>query len=107
MRRGELIANLFLFWGPALLGIFVGVFIGPAIKMPVGFSTTAIAVLLLGTISITIAKISAIRKGKLVSWGSKEMSKANRVFYRFGYALFGLGLVMIVALLMGLQFLSR
>ena len=47
-----------------------------------------------GGVSFLIAKVSVIRRGILVSFGSKRMSRGHRRLYRLGYAL------MIAALLL-------
>ena len=58
--------------------------VGPA--LPLAILTTGFALFL-------IAKLSIIRQGILLSWGSRRMSRGFRTCYRLGYGLMTAGVL--------------
>jgi hypothetical protein len=50
-------------------------------------------VVLAGLACFSIAKMSVIARGRLVSFGSRPMSQAMANVYRFGYWLMGVGIL--------------
>ena len=92
MNRKEIIANLVLFFGfPIFACIFgcVSVFFANA---PLKFTLIMLVFWIAGFFMFFKAKISVIKRGKLVSFGTSNMSKTNRVCYILGYILMGIGL---------------
>lgn len=52
----------------------------------------------LGFSMLLVAKFPSIRKGEFFTFGAKLMPRIARFFYRFGYFLIGLGVLLLSAL---------
>lgn len=102
MRRGELIVNLVLFVGFPLVGIGVilPILLTLLINTPVQYVVVMLIFWLVGFMMFIKAKVSVIRQGKIISLGSGDMSRINRIFYRLGYVLMAIGLVLSLVLIM-------
>lgn len=72
----------------ALFSTFMNILQGQ-VKNPVSFIVT-----ILGFILFLVSKVSQFRKGKLLSFGTKNMSESMANCYRVGYWLMIVGLVM-------------
>ena len=88
--QAHALANLFFLLVPALglIGIWV---VLNAARNPV---TTQAAVLILYVLGFTlflVAKLSLIRSGHLITFGSRLMRPPHRALYRLGYALMAVG----------------
>ncbi len=98
MFRESAIANAVIFIGPALLGVIMAILIPNALGNQTGFAWATMLFYGLGLTLFVIAKLSLIRQGIRVSFGSDKMSPWYRWIYRTGYCLMGLGVLSTVAL---------
>jgi hypothetical protein len=87
MRRGELTYNVLSMFAPVLFALIAVTSIHPSNAYLVGI----ILVYLFGFVLFLIAKISSIKRGFLVSFGTKNMTHRNRVLYLVGIACMGIG----------------
>ena len=77
---------------PAIGLVFV--FLGPMARFaPVRFFSVSAALYTVGLCLFIAAKASLFRRGRYISWGSKDMSAWNRRAYRAGYVLMMCGIV--------------
>lgn len=101
MFREGAIANAVLFIGPALLGVIMAILIPNALVNQTSFAWATILFYGLGLTLFVIAKLSLVRQGIRVSFGSDKMSPWYRWIYRAGYCLMGLGIVATMVLVVG------
>lgn len=94
MRRNELIMNLFFLCGFSFIVILVVPIISYFLNAPLNSVLIISFFLLVGFLMFFKAKLSLIAKGKLISFGSSNMSEANRIYYILGYVLMGIGLLL-------------
>lgn len=95
MRKGELIINLFPL---ILIGVVVPVTF--VVLNPIPSSYVAFLFFIIGFSFFFIAKLSVIKTGKIISFGSGGMTLKYRKIYKIGYVLFFTGLIIsIVSLL--------
>jgi len=99
MGQAHALTNLFLLLWPILIGLPLAVAVGTALVNPVGSARIALGAYLLGFTLFVVAKVSALRSGRLVTFGSSLMRPRYRVLHRTGYALMAAGLVFAVGLL--------
>lgn len=103
MRRNELIANIFLQFGPAIILLVLSVVCVVAFDLlttaPAYYVVTLLALWAVGFAMFLKAKLSVIKQGKLVSFGPGPMSRTNRTFYIWGYVVMALAFVMSLLLL--------
>lgn len=86
MRKGELIINLIVIFGPAILLLLIIGAINIASSIPrLTLLLIIYALLTSGLIAITKAKLSMFRQGLFFSFGPKQMSRNNRFAYFAGY----------------------
>jgi len=90
--RPDTLVMLVLLPGIAVLGLLLAVLMPMAMQQPVRFAWMTLALYAGGVASFVAAKISVVRRGVLVSFGSAPMSPGNRRLYRLGYVLMGTGL---------------
>jgi len=81
-----------------LIGIPLGFALWMAADNPLGAAIAALALYVGGASCFVIARMSVIRQGIRVSFGSKHMSRGHRRLYRLGYALMIAGLVLHAAI---------
>lgn len=95
MRRGELIFNLAVLIGPFVLGtcFIVGTYL--SFNIPRATVWISSGLILVGFISFFKAKMSVVSRGKLISFGTKKMTKRNKVAYYCGYCVMGLGALLL------------
>jgi hypothetical protein len=62
-----------------------------AMQYQKNFAYNSISFYVIGFIFFAISKWSIIKTGKYFTFGSFQMSKGNRIIYRIGYLLMGLG----------------
>src|SRR5260370_19699957 len=88
MGQAHGLANLFILLSPALgmIGILV---ILNAARNPA--ATTSLTLYALGFALFLVAKLSLIRSGRVITFGSRLMRPGYRVLYRLGYALLAAG----------------
>ena len=102
MRRGELILNI----GPpviAVTALVVFIIVSSATKAPSTYSFVSTGLIVLGFLLFLKAKLSIIRKGRLISRGFRHMSAINRLLYCCGYLLMMLGVLFLFGAWIGLQ----
>ena len=99
MRKGELIFNLSVFFGPAVLGFGVVSGIVMAVAMPHLAFWVTMTLFICGFVAFAKAKLSVISKGYIFSFGSRYMSLRNKVAYFCGYGAMGVSLMMSMGIL--------
>jgi hypothetical protein len=88
-----------ILFGPIAIGLVLSFLMFYAWSAPRGFSRFVLIVYGLGLLLFLSAKISQIRRGVLLSFGSSRMSvSARRAYYRAGYFLMFFGLAATFAL---------
>src|SRR5438876_410182 len=100
MSQAHALVNLFIVVGPLALGLAMGLAISNARLHPFGTATLTLALYGIGFALFVVAKVSVIRRGYVISFGSRLMSLMFRRLYRLGYGL------MIVAVLLTLGLLA-
>jgi len=98
MGKPGSIANMVWLLAPLVLAVPIGyaVFLlkyHPADLLP----ATALACGL-GFVLLVLSKVPAMRAGRLVTWGTREMTPRERLCYRIGYLLIGLGVALLAML---------
>ena len=102
VRQGEALANACIFLGPILIGVPIALASVVAGGAPRVFTLITIGLYYAGFALFLVAKISVLRQGIPLSFGSARMSTWNRRAYRSGYVLMFLGVVAtIVVLVLG------
>ncbi len=81
-----------------LMGLVLVILIGNASDNPIGFARLTMWLYGIGFALFLIPKLSLVRQGIRISFGSVRMSPWHRRMYRTGYCLMGLGLVFTLAL---------
>ncbi len=94
MRRYEALVNLLLGFGPFAVVTLMVLSIGLVGGAPLFWGCTALGPYALGFCLFLAAKVSVIRRGMPVSFGSARMSSGFRVCYRVGYALMAFAAVL-------------
>jgi hypothetical protein len=87
-----------ILFGPIAIGLVLSFLMFYAWSAPRGFSRFVLIVYGLGLLLFLSAKISQIRRGVLLSFGSSRMSVSARNYYRAGYFLMFFGLAATFAL---------
>ena len=96
MGQAHGLANLFILLSPALGMIGLLVILNAARNPAV---TTFLVLYALGFALFLVAKLSLIRSGRLVTFGSRLMRPGYRALYRVGYALMAAGTLFTLGLL--------
>lgn len=91
MRKGELIANLFVFPGLTFVAIFSAVLLRDFSDKPERYLTLPVALWVVGFSFFLKAKWSRIRQGELTEFGFAKMTHINKRLYIGGYAIMFLG----------------
>lgn len=94
MRRYEGLINLLFAFGPWALVTLMGLSIGLVGGAPLFWGCTAVGLYALGFGLFLAAKVSVIRRGIPISFGSARMTSGFRVCYRVGYALMAFAAVL-------------
>ena len=98
MRRGELIVNLAMAFGPLVIGLLIAVALSlapvriPGVLVCRGLYGAGLSLLL-------TAKISLFRQGIWISVGPSQMRRRNRRLYRAAYVLLVTGALLNLLLL--------
>ena len=98
MGQAHALINLFIGLFPVIGGLVLAVVIGTAAVNPIGSAKLALALYALGFALFLIAKVSVIRSGRLVTFGSHLMRSPYRALYRTGYVLMVAGPLFTVGL---------
>lgn len=98
MGKSGSIANLVWLLAPPVLGIPVGYFVFLMKYHPADLLPVIAFACCLGFVMLVLSKVSAMRAGKLVTWGTREMKPRDRFFYRIGYLLIVLGVALLLAM---------
>jgi len=99
MSQAHGLANLAILLGPIAIGLILGLVVVNAGLRPLATATLSAAAYLLGFVCFVAAKISVIRQGHLISFGSRPMSRGYRRLYRVGYGLMVSAVVLTLGLL--------
>jgi hypothetical protein len=99
MSQVHALANLFIVLGPHLTGLVAILIVISAGAHPIGTATLSLALYAVGYTLFLAAKLSVIRQGHLVTFGSRMMSRSYRWLYRLGYMLMLGAAVLTLALL--------
>ena len=83
--------NVGLQGGPLFLAIIVGLLVPSARRTPDTTFATACLLWGIGLALLVTAKAPALRRGRCVSFVSREMTVGRRLLYRGGYTLVGFG----------------
>ena len=103
MRKGELIFNYLIFFGPLFLGIGILTVVSLAFAMPRTVFWSFVILYIAGLSLFVKAKLSVIKQGRLISFGTANMSSPNKVAYFVGYS----AMVIASLLLLGLVLVTR
>jgi hypothetical protein len=87
MSQAHALINLFILMGPLVLALVVGLVVMNSGLHPFGTATLSIAMYSVGFALFVAAKVSVMRRGHLISFGSGLMSLWSRRLYRLGYTL--------------------
>jgi len=82
--------------GVSLLLSFLQMFRNAVVTSPISTSVACASILLVGFVLFVLSKMSAIRAGRLVSFGPRTMSPRMSVFYIVGYVLLVIGTVAVL-----------
>ena len=80
----------------AMLLPFLQMFRAAVTTSPVFTSTAIFSVLFVGGTLFTLAKVSVIRSGRLVTFGPRNMSRMMRWCYYVGYTLLAIGTIAVL-----------
>lgn len=94
MRKGELLANIF-FIGMPLIGLAAAIIGINMVQHPTPYVWISLCLYIVGFAFFAFAKLSLIKSGKLISFGSSHMTKKNATAYKLGYLMMALGFVII------------
>jgi len=98
MGQAHGLASLFILMAPALGMIGIWVILNAA-RNPVATTAAALIVYVLGFALFLVAKLSLIRSGRLITFGSRLIRPPYRALYRLGYALMAVGALFTLGLL--------
>jgi len=101
MGQAHALINVFIIGWPVIVGLPLAFAIGTAAVNPVGSARLALGLYALGFSLFLVAKISVLRSGRLVSFGSRPMRPPYRALYRNALMvaglLFAVGLLLVTA----------
>lgn len=100
-QRNTFFENLFMA-GPILISVIVGILFS-LIRTFERASYTVLLIGLVGVFFIFLAKWPAIKSGKFMTFGPREMNASDRKKYFIGYSLLGISLVGGIGLLIATQ----
>ena len=80
------------------VGISAAIVIHYALLNPAAFVYASIAMVASGVVGVFVAKLSLFRRGIWVSWGPRQMGRAYARLYVIGYALIGVGLLLLLVM---------
>ena len=92
--------NFTILIGPVLIAIVMAYIIPPVLFYPKFFILLSWSLYGIGLLCFIIAKLSVIKKGKLITFGSFQMSSLHKKLYKTGY------LLMIIAFLFTLALIN-
>ncbi len=98
MGQREALANFFIVLMPLAVGLVLALFVVNAHQAPRDVSYLALGSFFVGVALFLVAKLSVVRSGVRISFGSSSMSPWHRRAYRAGYFLMGLGCLSVFAL---------
>jgi hypothetical protein len=98
----EALANTFILYAPLAIGLVFTVFAVNAFAAPRGFAWFTLGLYFAGLALFLLAKVSLLRRGIRLSFGSSQMSPWNRRAYRTGYTLMVFGFFATLTLLVAL-----
>jgi hypothetical protein len=101
MSQAHALANLFLLLALPIAGLALALVVGTAIVNPTGSAKLALGFYVIGLILFLIAKLSVLRSGRLMTFGSRLMRPGHKILYRAGYVL------MVIGVLFAIGFLAR
>ena len=101
MRKGEIVLNLF-----PLVAMAISIIAAFSISRPTEGAYVGLSLGMVGFVLFSLAKWSLLRQGKLLTFGSSEMSAGYAVCYKLGYLLMGCGVVTILLVLWGQEVAS-
>ncbi len=104
MFKESALANVFILFAPLVIPLLTVMFLPGAMKNPGVYVAAALDFYGVGFVSFAAAKIQNIRKGHLLSFGSSRMLTPWKWAYRIGYTLMMIGLLLIMAVLVGSKF---
>jgi hypothetical protein len=96
--RSSAIANLLFLVAPILIGAPIMLMLPVVSGMPRLWAYVAVVAYCSGLALFLTAKISLLKTGHFLSWGSKSMTTPYRILYRVGYTLLAFALVIYVNL---------
>jgi len=101
MGQAHALINLFILLFPLIGGLILALVIFSSAVNPVGSAKLALVLYACGFAFFLVAKVSVIRSGHLVTFGSRLMHPRYRALYRAGYILMVAGLIFTVGLVVG------
>ena len=95
--RPDAILNLLMVLGLPVMGLALVIVVPGARSAPGRYGALASFLCAIGLVLFATAKLSVIRRGTLVSFGPARMTSGYRRLYRWGYALMGVALFLLLA----------
>jgi hypothetical protein len=95
--RSDGIVNLVLLVGVPMTGLVLVMVVPAVLAAPERYAALAAALCGIGFVLFVAAKMSVIRRGIFVSFGSASMSSGGRGLYRAGYALMAAAVFLVLA----------
>ena len=99
MRYTSAMINLIILIGPMLIAIVMALIIPNVLHYPKFFILSSWSLYGIGLLCFIIAKLSVIKKGKLITFGSSQMSSLHKKLYKMGYLLMIIAFLFTIALI--------
>lgn len=97
-------ASAIIVFGPILMGLVMVILIPNVSVNPNFFALVTWAFYGIGFLLFLFAKISTIKNGNLITFGSSLMTKKNRLLYKLGYSLMIISFVLTICLMLTNKF---
>lgn len=98
MFKESALGNL-LFLSFPVLGVLAGILVSRVSIFPMEYNYALFIFHSVGFSLFTMAKISTILGGQLITFGPYRMTKRNKALYKLGYALMAIGLFLTIFLI--------
>lgn len=100
MRKSSSITNLVWMLAPLVLAIPIGYVVFLLKYYPSDLLPVIALACIIGFGMLVLSKVPTMRKGRFMTWGTREMRPRDRLCYRIGYFLMSFGVVLLIAILM-------
>lgn len=97
-------ASAIIMFGPILMGLVMAILIPNVSVNPKFFVHLTWTLYGIGFLLFLFAKISTIKNGNLITFGSSQMTKKNRFLYKSGYSVMIIAFVLTICLVLAYKF---